>query len=401
MKKQLYFLFLYGISCSEPNVVDNKAQAIAPSKSTEEMKLSKIDQLILQANTTLRFGTNSICTFLDNGEENISYLDSDSQTIITFDSDSGEILDQIPLEIEGPNGVGNIGYVSAHYHHGPDSIFLFNRQTSPLYLINGKGEIIKTYKVTDYSGSTNFPVPNSSTMSPMHIWNNSLLMSCGIQNYEEDFTGYPSLLKLDLKNGKIDYLTTLPEIYSKAFWGAYFKYDPSVALNSDNNKVIISYPVDHQVYEIDLTDGREEKYIIRSDFIQEINPYQDDPAYFTSRNPNERDEKENVHALSTSEYRGLIYDHWRNIFYRIAILRPSRDQVLKGDKKFSFSIITFNENFEKVGESPFTTSTHDPSSIFLTKEGLAIFRKDLYLQNEDLFIFDLFIPRNIGEDPEK
>lgn len=392
---------MIAISCSEPKDTEEKNKSSNLTMSTEKMAMKVVGQLKLQANPTMRFGTNSISTFLHNGEEIISYLDSDSQKIITFDSDSGELLDQITLEIEGPNGVGNIGYVSAHYHHSPDSIFLFNRQTSPLYLINGKGEIIKKYTVTDYSGATNLPVPNSSTMSPMHIWNKFLLLSCGIQNYEEDFTSYPSLLKLDLKNGKIDYISTLPEIYSKAFWGAYFKYDPSIALNLDKNKVIISYPVDHQVYEIDLINGGEEKHIIRSDFIQEIIPYQDDPAFFTSRNPNERDEKENVHAFSTSEYRGLIYDHWRNIFYKIAILRPSRDKVLAGDKKFSFSIITFNENFEKVGESPFTTNTHDPSSIFLTRKGLAIFRKDLYLQNEDLFVFDLFNPISIGEDSEK
>jgi hypothetical protein len=395
MKKLIPLLLIILISCEKKQLSENEYQENNSVNYNNKIELEVGKQLKLEIDPSMRYMTNSISTFLNDGEEIISYLGSDSQTIVTFNSESGKLLNKILIENEGPNGVGNIGYASAHYHHSPDSIFLYNRQTSPLYLINSRGEIIQKYKVTDYSGATNFPVPNSSTMSPIHFWKNNLLLSCGIQNYEEDFTGYPSLLKLDLKNGQIDYLSTLPKIYAEAFWGAYFKYDPSITLNLDTEEVIISYPIDHNVYVVNLINGKQEKHFIGSEYFQEIAPYQVDPTFFTTRNPNERDEKENIHAFSTSEYRGIIYDHWRNLFYRVALIRPSIERVLAGDKKFSFSIVVFDKDFQKIGETSFTTDTYDPSSIFLTRDGLAIFRKYLYAQNEDILVFDVFQPSNI------
>lgn len=394
MKRLIYLFLFILISCDQKVEDISNYQEKNGRDYTKIFEFDTVKQLKFKLEPPIRYSTNSISSSIIDGEEIISYLDSDNQSILTFSSNSGELLKNIPLEIEGPNGVGNIGYISAHYYLNNDSIFLYNRQVSPLYLINSKGEIRRKYKVTDYSGASNFPVPNSSTMSPIHFWNNSLLFSCGIQNYEEDFTGYPSLLQLDLNDGEIDYLSTFPEIYSKAFWGAYFKYDPSIALNTRKKEVIISYPIDHNVHVFNLESGLVKQYYVGSEFFEEIPPYKNDPSFFLKRNPSERDENETNHAFSSSEYRGIIYDEWRELFYRVALIRPSIETVISGDRRFSFSIIIFNENYEKVGETKLPNDKYDPSSIFLTREGLAVFRKDLYSENEDMLVFDVLLPED-------
>jgi hypothetical protein len=398
MKRLIYLFLIILVSCNQKGENATYYQEKNARIYTKKLEFDVVKQLNLKLEPSMRYMTNSISSSIIDGEEIISYLDSDNQTVLSFSSNSGELLGRIPLEIEGPNGVGNIGYISAHYFHSNDSIFLFNRQTSPLYLLNREGKVIKKYKVTDYSGTSNFPVPNSSTMSPIHFWKNSLLLSCGIQNYEEDFTGYPSLLQLDLNDGEIDYITTFPEIYSKAFWGAYFKYDPSISLNTSKEEVIISYPVDHNVHVFNLESGLVKQYFIGSEFFEEIPPYKRDPSFFLTRNPNERDENETNHAFSSSEYRGIIHDERRKLFYRVALIRPSIETVISGDRRFSFSIIIFNENFEKVGETKLPTDKYDPSSIFLTMDGLAIFRKDLYSDNEDVLAFDILLPNDKIKD---
>lgn len=394
MKRLIYLFLFILISCDQKVEDISNYQEKNGRDYTKIFEFDTVKQLKFKLEPPMRYSTNSISSSIIDGEEIISYLDSDNQSILTFSSNSGELLKNIPLEIEGPNGVGNIGYISAHYYLNNDSIFLYNRQVSPLYLINSKGEIRSKYKVTDYSGASNFPVPNSSTMSPIHFWNNSLLFSCGIQNYEEDFTGYPSLLQLDLNDGEIDYLSTFPEIYSKAFWGAYFKYDPSIALNTRKKEVIISYPIDHNVHVFNLESGLVKQYYVGSEFFEEIPPYKNDPSFFLKRNPSERDENETNHAFSSSEYRGIIYDEWRELFYRVALIRPSIETVISGDRRFSFSIIIFNENYEKVGETKLPNDKYDPSSIFLTRDGLAVFRKDLYSENEDMLVFDVLVPED-------
>jgi hypothetical protein len=398
MKRLIYLFLFILISCDQKVEDISNYQEKNGRDYTKIFEFDIVKQLKFKLEPPMRYSTNSISSSIIDGEEIISYLDSDNQSILTFSSKSGELLKNIPLEIEGPNGVGNIGYISAHYYLNNDSIFLYNRQVSPLYLINSKGEIRRKYKVTDYSGASNFPVPNSSTMSPIHFWNNSLLFSCGIQNYEDDFTGYPSLLQLDLNDGEIDYLSTFPEIYSKAFWGAYFKYDPSIALNTRKKEVIISYPIDHNIHVFNLESGLVKQYYVGSEFFEEIPPYKNDPSFFLKRNPSERDENETNHAFSTSEYRGIIYDEWRELFYRVALIRPSIETVISGDRRFSFSIIIFNENYEKVGETKLPNDKYDPSSIFLTMDGLAIFRKDLYSDNEDVLAFDILLPNDKIKD---
>jgi hypothetical protein len=398
MKRLIYLFLFILISCDQKVEDISNYQEKNGRDYTKIFEFDIVKQLKFKLEPPMRYSTNSISSSIIDGEEIISYLDSDNQSILTFSSKSGELLKNIPLEIEGPNGVGNIGYISAHYYLNNDSIFLYNRQVSPLYLINSKGEIRRKYKVTDYSGASNFPVPNSSTMSPIHFWNNSLLFSCGIQNYEDDFTGYPSLLQLDLNDGEIDYLSTFPEIYSKAFWGAYFKYDPSIALNTRKKEVIISYPIDHNIHVFNLESGLVKQYYVGSEFFEEIPPYKNDPSFFLKRNPSERDENETNHAFSTSEYRGIIYDEWRELFYRVALIRPSIETVISGDRRFSFSIIIFNENYEKVGETKLPNDKYDPSSIFLTRDGLAVFRKDLYSKNEDILVFDVLLPDDLIEE---
>lgn len=379
-------------SCSQQQQFNPFFQQENSTLFERKVDLKPVGNAIFKLDKKTRFITNSISATYKTEEEIVSFLNSDNQTIEIFNYKSGEKISEIKLDQEGPNGVGNIGYSSAHYFHNEDSIFVYNRQTSPIFLLDRNGKVLNKFKITDYSDPSNIPVPNSMTLSPIHFLEGQLFLTCALKNYEEDFSGYPSLLSLNIKDGKVKYLATLPSIYSAAFWGAYFKYDPSMTIDHINHQLVLSYPVDHFIYTKNLKSGVEDKHFIGSEFIAEILPYESDPAFFLSRNPKERDEKENIHSFSTSEYRGIIFDKNRNVYYRLALIRPSKEKVLQGDKEFSFSIIIMDENFKKIGENLFSTKIYDPSTIFLTSEGLNFFRKDIYEQDEDIIQFEIFAP---------
>jgi hypothetical protein len=107
------------------------------------------------------------------------------------------------------------------------------------------------------------------------------------------------------------------------------------------------------------------------------------------------DQEEDNHALSTSDFRGIYFDRNRKLYFRVALIRPDFEK-LSVSKVPDFSIIILNEQLEKIGERFFSSSIYDPAHIFLSSEGINLFRKDLYGKNENKITFEVFEPKNIS-----
>lgn len=97
-------------------------------------------------------------------------------------------------------------------------------------------------------------------------------------------------------------------------------------------------------------------------------------------------------AMSHSDFAGILYDEFNKVYYRIVYLRPNLEEVKAGNKAPNFSIITLDENLQKIGEDFFDQKTYDNSMIFVSSKGLNIARKDLFYENEELIQFEIFKP---------
>jgi len=80
--------------------------------------------------------------------------------------------------------------------------------------------------------------------------------------------------------------------------------------------------------------------------------------------------------LTTSHYESIIYDHYRNIYYRFAYptLNVNSEQKLS-DLRFAsneFVIMVLDENLNIITERYFEGGTYLPNNIFITEEGLYI-----------------------------
>src|SRR5690606_22957681 len=97
-------------------------------------------------------------------------------------------------------------------------------------------------------------------------------------------------------------------------------------------------------------------------------------------------------------FSAIYYDRFRDVFYRVAITPPSLDQYLIEKKAVKhFSIIVLNNDFEKIGETIIDHEKYDLTGLFITPEGLCIFNKEKYGQNEDRLSFDVFALEEIEE----
>jgi hypothetical protein len=125
---------------------------------------------------------------------------------------------------------------------------------------------------------------------------------------------YPSSLSVDLATKKITYLSVFPELYTKAYWGTKFKYEPSIAYNHIADELVVSYPVDPYLQKVNLQSKVVSQYFVGSEHFEAIPPFKSDPSHYLKMVKGTRDQEEDDHGMTTSDYRGIYYDKNHNLY---------------------------------------------------------------------------------------
>ncbi len=384
MKKLLKFIvFVSLIGCSSK--LDNSIDKtdFTPKLNLESLKIKRFPTY-----SGLSGSLNSIGFFRDSIDY-FSVVNPGQNQIVLFDYDSEEIVNLIELQMEGPNGIGNLGLMSSHSFISRDSLLVYNLQTGNLFLLHGSGVLGKKIPMTDYSSSDPLPTPFPNSIRPIQFKDSIAYMAVGSYRVL-DYDGLPSVISVNIFDEKVNFLGSHSKLYSEAYWGNTFKYDPAIGVLGDN--IVINYPVDFNLYYSKISTFSINKIEASSVYFNSIPYFKEDSDYFLSVNQNEKNVEEDNYSLSTSDFAGILTDKWNNLIYRIAYIRPTLAEVQGGIKIPDFSIIILNQKFEKVGEMKFDGKIYDCSMIFISADGLNIFRKDLYSQNEDFLSFEVFSP---------
>lgn len=372
-----------------------------PLTSYYELKNAKEfeEKYILQPSGSSNFYLDKESTFINNS---VSYFDiSDSQScysflnainnsISIFDYTSKKEIKKIMLQREGPDGVGKLEFPSAHLIVNLDSIYVYNIMEGRLYLVDQQGKVKNRIMLIDYVHDKYNGCPEPSTGSPMVKINNDIYFPCNLNAYQKSYAGYHSVLKLNLLNNEISYLFKLPEVYDKAFWGESFKYVVSLCYNSDENKLVLNYPVDPYLYTGTTSGEIKEKTFVGSKYFEGIPPMTQDVQYGVKKDQNVKDIRQREYSLSTPDYNRIIYDKFRKIYYRIAYLRPAMTEVRKNNTVPGLSVVILDNKLSKMGELFLDSKLYDPSMIFVSRQGLNFARKDFYKLHEDSLQFEAF-----------
>ncbi|MEL6699084.1 MAG: DUF4221 family protein [Bacteroidota bacterium] len=319
-----------------------------------------------------------------------SFLNTNNNTIEYHQVDEmGDIPAVVPLEVDGENGVGKLNYVCAHLFLNPDSIFIYNINTAKLFLVDTTGTVKRKYTIKDYYADKNTPSPRPSDLGPIQKLGNALYFSCSLYKFPGDLhSNHQVVLTFDLVSEKTNYIFPFPKSYDQGFWGSPFKYICSLEKGPQVDRYFVSFPIDPYIYESDLNGRVLNKYYIGSKYFDEIPALYSNADYGLKKN---RDfEKEDIYSLSTPDFVKLIYDKYRNVYYRLTYLRPDKDEVKKGNSTPDFTIIICNTDFQKVGEVFFDGEKYNNSMISVARQGLAIARKDLYKRNDDYISYNFF-----------
>jgi hypothetical protein len=132
----------------------------------------------------------------------------------------------------------------------------------------------------------------------------------------------------------------------------------------DNNKWVYSFLFSHDLFAV-----RE-----NSDF--DVFRCKSIYAKRTIKSPNEGSRRPYVNGLK-ERYLSLIFDPWRNVFYRVFLPEVEVDDSYSNDEVLSlidnprvFSVIILDENLNVIGETLMKENSYNPEMFFVNSAGL-------------------------------
>lgn len=381
----IILLLLFGCSTknTQPNpTVGGDVQAILkPSSDLLKLKIDK---------RTSNLSNYVFPYFHPDGRQYLCYLNPSNLELHQFDIDEQVLIKTIKLDAEGPYGVAP---VSGFYVHALDSIYVGSMRKA-IHLVDGEGKVKQTirYKNTlwnDYSFVEPFPLMASHVFTPLVLVKNKMYLFSMAQGSFTDLKAGNKLAKqrvcfeIDtLKNtGKF-----LPFTYPQDYWSKGV-IEPSLSRVYAHGKFIYSFFGDHNLY---ITEDHTvyAKYFAGSNNFSEF-------KYYPSLEPST---DEYIRFFSeTSGYWSIMYDPFREVFYRFVVIGNDPDSGISPQKAVSysphFSIILLDKNFNKIGEVAFkNNSKYVFTNSFIGRKGLYISNNhpDNPTNEEDYLSFTLF-----------
>lgn len=380
MKTKFYFfIILFLFSCSKDVVKNEYCDKFENHCSIRT--IGKKD-IVIDENFS---PTSMYIQYIDQTNELSMYSIHDN-SVYFFDYDLGIMSRKKQFSLEGSNGVG---LVKGYEYVNEDSLFVYNINTEFIYLLNYHLEVIWKRRLNiDELQSMDFipSFPYLQTNSPMKYVNHKLVFG-GFGTAEttaETSTNRPVTIIYDFQEDSVKFANNYPEQYQKYNWGGGFYRMPYFTVNEELEDMIISFPHDHYLYVYSLQNNTQSKYYAGSNLIKEIKAYDEKKELRTNNN----EDRVRDWAFSIPTYRSVLYDKYRNLYYRFACL-PKTEKFRKfvsGTQPVILIVLDKDFNYLGEGLLPDNIDIRYTNS-FVTKDGLNI---QVVNENEDLMTFYQF-----------
>ena len=374
-----YQLFLFVLITSCNRATRTNLVRLSPSDSIQ----ISIDSMTKQLNP-------SICYFEKNGKQIISLFNSFNGCVYFFNKSNASEEKVIYISRDSLKGIGKwkvIGFFATSL----DSIFIYTAEFK-LYLFDDFGRMKSSIDLSPFVDSTRRRFASSKSSFPSYVYGINLhsiingklyltgLMDDTWNNTYINKSG--TLIRADLSSGRTKYLSTYPSLYLHARWSIYYRLvfgDFIPKLNS----FIFSFPADDNLYLKD-TNGRDLSTVFAGSIYasSKILPLAKEGAKIIQVSRVSDD-----HYWANLSYRYILYDKYKDVFYRFVELPRSQSDSAEGFYK-QYSIIILDKNLEIIGETKLQRGKiYIPGVMFISKEGLNILKLS---SNEDILKFITF-----------
>jgi uncharacterized protein DUF4221 len=314
------------------------------------------DSLSMEEVGTVSFPLDSITGFYHNSIQALSIADSSYMSFFNEEANSlyiynyytRKLVKRIIYATEGPDGLGN-NYKIGHYIINLDSILICTPHTFNLFMTNGKGKVLKRYKIREKESDENLAYPDPSAVKPMTVKGGKAYIAglmLGIEPVVAQ-TKVFNVAEVDLVSGSVRPLVPRPEIYNEGQWGMVSNYHVYPCYNPLAGHFIYSFGLIHEVLETDHAEFENWKYNASS-YFSAIKPFSTE-AITTENYPGKAPLQKYDHT--TPSYYCIFFDEYRKVYYRFATLPLSEDEYNTANRRHQPTIIILNEEFEKIGET--------------------------------------------------
>lgn len=377
--KYLYFcLITVCLSCngsSEKSIINSGYKnTLHRSGSRLEIPIDK---------TTLNITS---CLFLTETGTEVAYLNSNKNSIQFYSLDSLKLTDEIPLQQEGPDGVGSVFGFRALTR---DSIYIVSTQYSKLFLVNNNGKVIQTIDYTrDKTGRYLAPakIQSKAPMQQIEFVNGKIyLTGLALGNWtsmtNDQLLESSICIEIDTVKKMVEQLAYS---YPNDYWIEGVR-EPVFSRVFDGENFIYSFYGDENIY-VTKDHKNVQKIPASSNFIKNIPPY-----------PNDGDMDNMLrYYCRTSYYSTIMYDKYRSVYYRFAFIghEPEKDENLMKSvmNPTTPSIIVLDKDFQIISETRLDDNVYWVSNSFITEKGLFISKNHPQNPNanDDKLVFELF-----------
>jgi hypothetical protein len=389
-----YLITIFFLSCSKK-----------PSVSIVNEKKGKLHATVnLHETSVTKFPLDSVsapriqyCQVYSNGggKRSLAFLNPNNKSIYLYDFESQEFIKSINLEDVEPS---NIDKPTAFHIKSLDSIYVYNKTSLEIFLINSRGNVLKKISlIGDQNIKTSqwiskFPQYTPQTAMPFIETPTELLFAgqCVESIPDTIITRFNFIAHINFKTSVVNFSNTYPEsLYGLNYnWSGGLFTQVYTDLSAERDKLILSFPVSHDLYISDL----------RSNKVKSVYGGSNQAGTISSIIADNKETSKSLaksHFIKNDEYAAIKYDKYRKLYYRF--LRrslPEGNENTDLNKK-PIAVIIMDESFNYLGETTLGSARNwYLKNAFVTKEGLNI----EYLEdnlNEEFLTLRTFTVKNL------
>lgn len=304
----------------------------------------------------------------------------DRTVLYQFDWETGVLEDSLSLE-----SCGRLAGYSGFKYCAEDSIFVLNfgdNSNTTLCLVNKSGAIQKKWQVGQLKDASKVSLVFGALYSNRLHNNGRYVILPGLSDGIFSMDIYDTLRSAMLvslqENDSVSYLK-YPQCYYETSWGGNEMNYASCCTDNDGS-VLFSYPAEHRIFKYDAALQSCDTVYMSSRYTQSIKEF--DCNMFSQKNETTK------RFLMCNSYYSILFDPYRNIYYRIAC-HPDVESCGTKFLTKPFSIIFMDRAYRVFSEScVLSNKEYNFNEILCCKQGVAV-RK--FSENENEITFRCFL----------
>jgi hypothetical protein len=315
----------------------------------------------------------SMQEYVEGDKRYLAYLNEETGTIYLNDFQTKRIVKRIEIHTDHKERLKKA--FQGMLYHNKDSIFLFSYRPK-VTLINDRGEVLKIFSIPKERSEANklfyrgFYV---STSVPAYLYKTKLVINSVVVGDLKSNEKRNVQIILDLKTGEdtIGKVAFPPSYQGKNYGGLHYDIY-YVSYNPKRNYSIYSFPANKNVLINNLLTGRTVSKPAESQFIYGFLTFQKDDYKEAVSEP------VGEYYMTTPTYGSVLYDKYKNVYYRFALLPVQQRNVnyeQKNPPTKTISIAVFDDSFHYLGERQLDKNKYWSSNAFISKEGVNIQNK--------------------------